>query len=580
MDPISSCTAADENNSILDDKDLQACWKATSENTNPNYSSRVDKILQNLNSPAPQSYFVLRRAIHRAANHSIVGITHTHNSEEHGLQTVVSFAIKRGYKVVFPPERGHNQNAVDWDVVPLSDANSGSERREIVPNGAETTTLRTADRVLNVVREASQNQVPIPYVRIDTMVQEAKQQLSWTLGIDVRGRTSADATFLFALAGVSDERLFQMLSCISKHELRRVGQRPSFRSKYILQMMEKLAAAGLRKNNACVRDCHAVAADCLLFKNEHLDIVKLLTQKRGMSLLSPRPLLWLWRFSARQTKPKEDGIASNHVDDHDDSNGHAGQRAEPSGNSTRRTEYPNPLRIFQDNKLPLILDIGCGMGVSLLGLASTSEKGSASLGGLDFQGCNFLGADLSQLPIGYAKGISRRWGLDDRLQYMWASAEECLDLVDDYRANVALVMIQFPTPYRLHDRNADGNSQLPSGQESGFMVSTRVLLQVKRILSKSGGKLLLQSNCEDVAVSMRQVAEKVGMRAMELPQEVVGFDDQQQTLRNLEWIKQGGDRAIGSGWSAIALLPSRGTTETEVSCELQGTPIHRCLLTV
>ena len=153
-----------------------------------------------------------------------------------------------------------------------------------------------------------------------------------------------------------------------------------------------------------------------------------------------------------------------------------------------------------------------------------------------------------------------------------------------YEGQVALIMIQFPTPYRLVSDNDKriGNSQLPSDSQSGFMVSDSLLAQVARILSQSGGKLLVQSNCEDVAVTIRRRATtQYGMACVDVRQEVTSRNMdhvQQQTLRNIEWIKMGGERAIGPGWSSAPLLPTRGSTETEVACDLQGTPIHRCLL--
>jgi SAM-dependent methyltransferase len=336
-------------------------------------------------------------------------------------------------------------------------------------------------------------------------------------------------------------------------------------------MVEKLAAAGVKGKH--VQDLHRMAAECLRYKHEYLEIAESLYSSNGIDLFSSsRPLLWLWRFSARQTKPK--GPASESPNDES-------TMMLSSISSQIYQRFPP----FQDPERPLIADVGCGMGVSLLGLASISQKEEqralqSSLKDIDFGDCNFLGADLSQLAIGYGLGISMRRGLGDRLQYLWASAEDLLERIDkEYKGPIALIMIQFPTPYRLKDGgNDDGNSQLPMDQESGFMVSRKLLGKVKRLLSKSGGRLLLQSNCEDVAVAMRSTAEQCGMQIVEISDEVESILDQHQTLRNLEWAKQGGERAIGCGWAANQLLPPMGKTETEISCELQGTPIHRCLL--
>jgi len=227
------------------------------------------------------------------------------------------------------------------------------------------------------------------------------------------------------------------------------------------------------------------------------------------------------------------------------------------------------------------------MGVSLLGLATTQVNdvdSSTLLGIANFDACNYLGADLSQLAMGFGQGVASRWGLSSKLQYTRASAEECLDTVEKSCAGkVALIMIQFPTPYRLmsgHDESSKGNTQLPLDYRAGFMVSDTLLSQIARILSISGGKLLVQSNCEDVAVTIRQRATaEHGLKCVNVPDRVANMDRvEEQTLRNNEWIKMGGERAIGSGWSATPLLPARGRTETEVACEIKGTPVHRCLL--
>jgi hypothetical protein len=104
--------------------------------------------------------------------------------------------------------------------------------------------------------------------------------------------------------------------------------------------------------------------------------------------------------------------------------------------------------------------------------------------------------------------------------------------------------------------------------------------QTAKLLKKSGGgHLLLQSNCEDVAVTMRNVATNVGMTCIDAVRPVTSLDDGGRLpQRTQEWIRLGGERAIGPEWSSVSLLPARCTTETEVACELENTPIHRCLM--
>ena len=173
--------------------------------------------------------------------------------------------------------------------------------------------------------------------------------------------------------------------------------------------------------------------------------------------------------------------------------------------------------MFKDTSRPLVVDVGCGMGVSLLGLASldnnighhTTQHDEIQI---EWSECNFLGVDLSRLAIRYAQGVSERWSLE-RLSFLVDSAEVCLKRINEtYPGKVPLVMLQFPTPYRFQSASTDDedggvdsvaskgfNSQLPEGSASDdFMVTEQLLSLTHKVLSKHNGQLLIQSNCEDV----------------------------------------------------------------------------------
>jgi len=208
--------------------------------------------------------------------------------------------------------------------------------------------------------------------------------------------------------------------------------------------------------------------------------------------------------------------------------------------------------------------------------------------------------DLSRLAIRYAQGISSSWSLKD-LNFVVDPAEDCLSRISEtYPGKVSLVMLQFPTPYRFQsiakdDEDGAGdnitdadvtpsvarqgfNSQLPEGAASDdFMVTETLLSQIHGVLSKHNGKLLIQSNCEDVAVHMRKIAAtKAGFQSVTFSHSVSSLNA--VTQRAQRWVEMGGERAIGQGWSAEPLLPQGGRTETEVACVLDGKPVHRCLL--
>lgn len=249
------------------------------------------------------------------------------------------------------------------------------------------------------------------------------------------------------------------------------------------------------------------------------------------------------------------------------------------------------------------------MGVSLLGLATSKDTcvkdsfGPPPAIDINWSDCNFLGCDLSHLGVGYANGIAQRWGVSDRVGFRVAPVEEMLVKIQkSYPGEVALITINFPTPYRLSTdtQNSDecatnmnnlnddgnhgissGNPQLPHTPTTGFMVTSGLLKTARVALTNRGGngQLLLQSNCEDVAIEMRNMALDRGFCTAPVPVETRNLDDQLATRRTKNWIAATSPsvRAEGAGWSAEPLVPTRGATETEVSCLLNGTPVHRCL---
>jgi SAM-dependent methyltransferase len=556
---------------------LNECKRTTSKTINPQKLEHLDTILQRLNGPAPQSFYVLQRAVHRALTNG------ARPKDLEFLQTTAFFLVKRGYKFVLYNETKNfnihdeemvmDEGCLPWELVAVKENITG--RNILVPQFEKTkraplSTLQIASQILDWVTNASEEQVLLDRKPIDEMVELALQQLSWTMGLDLRGRTSADAAFWFALSGVQEERLFQALATISLYEMLRVGSRSSLESKHVLQIVEKHAAAGTK--GSTVDALYRAASDCLIVKREHLDRAEILKQgSNSFDLLSSRPLLWLWRFAARQKKAGND--AEDYLEDGFMKNGN-------------NKAYP-ALPEFRCPDRPLVVDLGCGLGTSLLGLATTSdndETTALACAGFQLNDCNYLGADLSPMAVQFASGVASRWNLTDRLAFSWIPAEECLDRLEESsaRSNIPLIMIQFPAPYRLDSpTKTDGNAQLPADSQSGFMVSDDLLEKIAATLSRSGGMLLVQSNCEDVAVTVRNRAmAQHGMKlvVLEHEQQRTELESSQQTLRNLEWIRHGGERAIGTGWSSIPLLPERGTTETEVSCRIAGTPIHRCLL--
>ena len=445
---------------------------------------------------------------------------------------------------------------------------------------------------------------------------------------ELHGRKAADAILWFALAGYYTSRdhensvgaeLYNDLVHIVTEELQRFGMNSSCRAKDVLHIVERVAMAGIR--GAATHRLYRVAAECLDVKLEKYatfsdsdvrdqvstntdtdaDVILNADEKDGsidydgiirslrdssFGLHSDRSLLGLWRFSTRQRKQRAFfKNAARHFDGNY-------QVDELTLDDTLVSKQYDWSTMFKDPSRPLVVDVGCGMGVSLLGLASTQRIYDRDEMHIDWSKCNFIGVDLSQLAIGYANSVCARWGMSDILNFIVDSAENCLvKITASYPGRVELIMLQFPTPYRFpsitNDYVEDSssniatsigyNTQLPEGSESDdFMVTEKLLAQIHAILTKQEGRLLIQSNCEDVAVHMRSSSTKVGFQSITVSNPVTSLACVTQRARR--WTEIGGERAIGRVWSQQPLLPVGGRTETEVACILDGKPVHRCLL--
>ncbi len=506
------------------------------------------------------------------------------------------------------------KDSIEW-VEPLHDQDTMQSH---VGND-NSSVLKIAHSALGLASWSSENSLPINQNKLNSLVHQAKKRILKTGSRELRGRKAADAAFWFAMAGVKDEliiegrgkddiinfSLFDALTFICIDELRRFGKRSSCRATDIMHMVERIAASGVQSEmSKCLQK---EAAECLLTKDlassgfQEKEIVEDLQQGR-FHLHSERSLLWIWRFSTRQRKQQAFlKSASKHWESK--SNGlykTSNQSSLPyiGGENAAVSEWST---IFEDPKKPLVLDIGCGMGISLLGLAShagNDDGGDAeSYLKMDWSMCNFLGVDLSQLAINYASSVSHRLNLKGRLHFEVAAAENIVEqLVKTYPGNVQLCMIQFPTPFSFQGDDSDiapesdevlesvakrGNCQLPSSAISGFMVTSELLEQLYEVLDPKVGRLILQSNCEDVAVYMKNVAtDEVGFQPLQVSNFVCNIEDEENgiTMRTEKWIARGGERAEGEYWSSSQILPPIGATETEIACNLNGTPVHRCIL--
>jgi SAM-dependent methyltransferase len=466
----------------------------------------------------------------------------------------------------------HNIEIVDWPNSTWKYLAASSALQKIESDALNCSTVLTAQRIEGNLMWLAQN----AYDLLDSnkesdIVESSLYHLKNSTTIkEMQGRKFADAAFEFSLAGINNNELFELLSNESLAELKRYGYRSSCRPIDIFQVVEKLAVAGILNQSI-----YHLAGEIILYKIENGNLnsspsyevaTNRLTSGR-FSLFDDMPLLWLWRFSARQRKyGKQVKIVENPLGeialDKSDLQPLLFYKASLTNESTKKLEIP----IFDDPTLPLIIDIGCGFGVSMLGL-SYREKISKDI----LRGHNFIACDMSHRAISYASSISKRWGLDGKCCFITADAESFLELIKkEYSGPIEGIMINFPTPYQFgaddhitnktsdirseqtedsiksdDTKNVDedkkepiggSNTQLPKDMKD-FMVTPKVIelcrqifeRNLKPLLADLSGKydhdrgdidfinnnnfmiqsiypyLLIQTNVEDVAVTIKNL---------------------------------------------------------------------------
>eukprot|EP00039_Didymoeca_costata_P023317 m.6683 g.6683 ORF g.6683 m.6683 type:complete len:854 (+) comp3568_c0_seq1:216-2777(+) len=264
---------------------------------------------------------------------------------------------------------------------------------------------------------------------------------------------------------------------------------------------------------------------------------------------------------------------------------------------------------FDDKSLPLFIDLGCGRGSFLLGVAKEFQKGVSET----MPRCgkmNFLGVERSPYLIRKACGIAKRWGLQGTVRFVHGSAQKVIEyLIKHKQAAAGVVSVQYPTPFpktqtaRKEDvtplsTKSNHNPHLPQLEDNGFLVTPSMSRAVLKLLLP-GGVVFLQSDSEDVAVKMRETFLEHdddclnaapsynidGFSAFVCPQ---GFKNapvqeiahHKRTLRSNEYLAGGGVPAEGAGWlpcnpwSAVC----RARTETEAACNINNIRVYRCFL--
>ena len=226
-----------------------------------------------------------------------------------------------------------------------------------------------------------------------TLISISTDALALCLGDEpLLGRTAADAAFEFALAGSASSELIDALAEAQSLEFRR-WKKPQ--PLVTMQVCERLAASGIADTSPIFD--HAVS----VLRTGGEECSHAMRSVQELSFEHPRSLRWLWRRAAvlRKELPptNEVGHGSLHV----------------------------ALNAFSKPELPLVVDLGCGFGTSLLSLSRPRQAiGAAHAPVLGRY--NLLGCDASSLKTAYANGAARRWGTFESTQFARASAEMTL----------------------------------------------------------------------------------------------------------------------------------------------------------
>lgn len=279
------------------------------------------------------------------------------------------------YKVVTTDLPRSQGGGSTWELQPVNNPLFNNAK-------SEDNVLQLAHAALGLVVSASERGVDVNEQDLNNLVGkiEARLQLlkkrktlkpffpESAVAGELHGRKAADAAFWLSLAGVNgreDFNIYDELAQVATQELRRFGSKSSCRAKDVLHIVERFAMSGAVGTS--VEQLYGVAADCLevkLNKNPDEDVdVNIIGSLRDATfkLHADRSLLGLWRFSTRQRKQRAFfESAAKHFDSK------FGKEIAPQSTDDESLNQYDWAKVFDDPTRPLVVDIGCGMGVSLL----------------------------------------------------------------------------------------------------------------------------------------------------------------------------------------------------------------------
>ena len=137
----------------VDARPFEECWKSNTWSVNPLNDTRVDTVLQRLCSPAPQSYFVLDRAIQQRATEQVL--------------SQCTYLLKPGFEFQVKDD--------EWRIVSSENIAEDGGWRSVAPDSERSNNaVELAHEALDMATEASEEEFPVDNARLQMLVNKAK----------------------------------------------------------------------------------------------------------------------------------------------------------------------------------------------------------------------------------------------------------------------------------------------------------------------------------------------------------------------------------------------------------------------
>ena len=532
-------------------------------------SYEMDSLLACLVTPAHHALYIIHHAFQTCGNFA-QGLSHCFNLLKPNCCFIYSESPRSGIR------KNLNIHGIDDDLIrPGVHFNVvRNEEAKMVPVGwSVVKDYITTKKLMTTINQRTAS------ADLKRHLESLHRHLYINLGSDIRDK-AADVALALSMVPIANvfestcvNRIMEILCHVASKEIAR-RRNQSRKSVELLSMCEKFAAAG------CSGGCLQLVISEARKVSEGLNGSDSMSQTMANNLAnlnfwSERSLLALWRKSHTLHKvSKRDFDSALSVED----------------------IIVDPPK-FDDPSLPLVVDVGCGLGVTLIGLAAMAEGQLSDERSesdrlplpLEWAEYNYLGADYSLNATRWASSLTMRMKLSGRCHFIHASAEALLEYADKADVNVKMILVQFPTPYRLNhdDKQGGRNEKLPrSSVDPTFLANETFLDHCAEILTRdevdSERYILLQSNCEDVALQLHESLLSRNLVAMDAVRPRHTFNGLEVSSRTKSWLQsRDGEhtyRALGRQWSSEPIIPV--ATETEASCSKHATPIHRCLFKV